>query len=670
MKNMEQKKGAFGLGAFFLIAIGAIVYLPLVGRMGYINDDWYLMYDGYIGGAQFFHNVFSIDRPMRGYLMQYAFTLFGMNPLHYHLSAFFFRAIGAAALFWLCERLWQNRRVYNWLAALIFFVYPGFLSQVNPIDYQSQIFSLACAMISIALTMYALQTKNVIARWAAILISIALTYIYLGLVEYFLGFEALRFAIIGAIYLRQTEKPLMARFKSALAATFPFFGGVGGFLIWRLFFFESERKATDIGLQLSSLSSPLGIFRQVNSLFQDVFNVVVSAWTTPLNLFSFPLRARDALTGLGWTAAAIVVLIFFLRRNDNHESAPSATNGREQMTLALIAIIAGLIPVVLANRFVDFVYYSRYTLASSVGVGILFAFVIENIGARSARFALSAFLLGIATFTHYGNAVGVANITEATNRFWRQVAWRAPQIQEGVTLVASIPGVALAEDYFVWGPSNFIYYPEKQNENPLRIKLPAAVLNGDTASQIVSGGGDEQSLRRGNYVARDFKNILAITQSSANSCVRFINGDSPELNSYDNGRIIMIAPSSNLDAVLADGDSPIVPTEVFGKEPLHEWCYYYQKADLARQRGEWKKVLALLNEALDKGYYPNDKMEWMPFMQAYAIYGEVEKVRELLKIVLGDKFYRTQTCASMTRLMEKETLDANIIALIEKEICN
>src|SRR5690606_568559 len=153
-----------------------------------------LMFDGYIGGASFFHNVFIIDRPLRGFVMQFFFSLFGMNPLYYHLSAFLFRVISAAALFWIGNQLWQRRSTYNWLAALLFLVYPGFLSQVNPIDYQSQIFSLVCGMVSVALTLKALQAKTSVTRWVYIFVSAALTWIYLGLVEYFLGFEALRFA--------------------------------------------------------------------------------------------------------------------------------------------------------------------------------------------------------------------------------------------------------------------------------------------------------------------------------------------------------------------------------------------------------------------------------------------------------------------------------------------
>ena len=674
MQSLKQKLGTFGWGTLFLVLLGAVTYLPLAARMGYINDDWYLMFDGYVGGASFFHEVFIVDRPLRGFVMQAAFSLFGMNPLYYHLSAFLFRVISAVALFWIGNQLWQRRVTYNWLAALLFLVYPGFLSQVNPIDYQSQIFSLACGMVSVALTLKALHAKTPLVRWVYISISVVLAWMYLGMVEYFLGFEALRFAIIGMLYLRQTEQPILDRLKSTVVTSLPFLAGAGGFLIWRLFFFEAERKATDVSLQLgSAFTSPLTVLWWLNYLIQDVFKVIMVAWTVPLNLFGFSLRLRDAFMGLGLAAVAVALLLVFLRqsseKNGDDESDQGPKEMREQLWLAFITIVACLVPVILVNRHVTLPDYSRYALAPSVGVGILFSVIFERVNTASLRSGLIAFLLGVSVLTHHGNAVRVADETAAVQNFWWQVAWRAPKIQEGVTLIASFPGSPLAEDYFIWGPANFIYYPEKQTNNPLLIKLPAAVLDGNTVTQITTNGGVETPLRRGNYLERDFGNVLVMVQSSSDSCVRLIDGRSPELNSYDDGRVTMIAPYSKLGSVATEGDVPAVPVEIFGAEPERGWCYTYQQADLARQRGEWDAIPVLLKEALDKGYYPNDGLEWMPFMQAYAVQGDVEEIKSMLKLVVADKYLRLQVCNSMKNLMERETLTEDVKALIEKNIC-
>jgi len=665
-----QRKTWFGV--LILAAISAIAYLPMVHQIGYLNDDWYLMYDGHVGGADFFHEIYRIDRPLRGYLMSAAWSLFGLNTLYYHLSAYFFRLAGGLALWWLCSQLWPKNRTTNFLAALFFLIYPGFLSQLNPIDYQSQIVSLACGMISVALTVKAIQTENIAQRSAYTIGSVLLGWVYLGLVEYFLGFEALRLICIGVLFWREGEKSMAARLSAALRASIPFLAVAAGFLLWRLFFFEAERKATDVGLQIASLfSSPLTGLWWLNYLVQDIFNVVLVALAIPMDNLAFPMRLRDAWTGLGLAALAVFILLVALRRGieDQEQSDHGRGVYREQLWVALVAIVAGLIPVIFANRHIILPDYSRYTLAPSVGAAILWAVIIQRISLPSLRMAVAGFLVLLAVYTHYGNSVRAVNETNATRDFWWQAAWRAPQIKEGTTLIASYPGSPLSEDYFVWGPANWIYDAQPQETIPLVVKLPSAVLTSDVVLEIISNGGTETPLRRGNYLERDFGNVLVMIQTSPTGCVRFINGDVPELSPQDHQRLLLVAPYSRLENVLTEGEFQTPPAIVFGPEPEHDWCYFYQKADLARQRGEWEQIPGLLKQALNQGHYPEDGLEWMPFLQASAVLGDVDQVRSTAKLVTTDKFLRLQVCGIMTDFMQRETLSAEVRSVIEKNIC-
>jgi hypothetical protein len=158
-------------------------------------------------------------------------------------------------------------------------------------------------------------------------------------------------------------------------------------------------------------------------------------------------------------------------------------------------------------------------------------------------------------------------------------------------------------------------------------------------------------------------------QTREDGCVRIIDGNAPELSPSDADRLKLIAPRSRLDAVIVDGESPTPPANIFGKEPEHGWCYFYQKADLARQRGEWEKIPVLLDQALDGGYYPNDSLEWMPFLQAAAVQDDVKQVREMTKILTADKILGMQVCDLMTGLAQKQTLSNEMKSVIEQGIC-
>jgi hypothetical protein len=494
--------------------------------------------------------------------------------------------------------------------------------------------------------------------------------------EYYIGIEAFRFSSIILLMWRGQGETFRSKVARIVSASLPFLLIAAGFLVWRLFFFESARKATDVGLQVSQvISSPLTGLWWLNYLLQDFFTVTLAAWNLPVYQLAFPMRLKDMAFALGLAALAVTAVLFGIQNesaadHDNEiESGSGAGTMRETLFVSLLTMTGGLLPVILVNRHVTLPDYSRYTLIASVGAVMLLGLLLESIARRGTRIVVMGLLVSIAVMTHYGNTIRYVYETEATRNFWWQVAWRAPKIEEGVTLIASYPGSPLAEDYFIWGPANFIYYPEKQSANPVVVKLPAAVLTGDVINQIMSNSGVETPLRRGNYLERDFGNVLVIVQSNSNGCTRFINGDAPELSPSDADRLVLIAPHSRLDAVGVDGESPTPPTNIFGAEPEHGWCYYYQKADLARQRGEWDKIPPLLKQALKEGYYPNDSLEWMPFLQASAVLNDVEQIRSMLKIVTADKFLRIQVCSSMTDLMKKQTLSAEVNAIIEHDIC-
>lgn len=67
----------------------------------------------------------------------------------------------------------------------------------------------------------------------------------------------------------------------------------------------------------------------------------------------------------------------------------------------------------------------------------------------------------------------------------------------------------------------------------------------------------------------------------------------------------------------------------YGNEPVHGWCYYFEKADLARQMGDWETVTQLGDVAFALDDYPNDPVERFVFIEGYAHTGNWERAVEL-----------------------------------------
>jgi hypothetical protein len=649
-----------------LFIVSALTYLPYVGKFGYFNDDWYLMYSASAYGPNTFIDIFSVDRPGRALVMLPAYILFGRNPLYYNLSAYFFRVAGALALFWILNRLWPGKRTTTFFMSLLFLIYPGFLSQPNAIDYQSHIIGLAAALTSIALTIRTISADGIARKATLHILSILLGWFYLSQMEWYIGFEFFRWACVfllssrlGGTLLQKTMRAIQWAYPSFVIPIF--------FLVWRLFFFVSERGATDTEIQfeLVKLYPIQTVFHWTVQVIQDLFDVTLSAWVIPLSQLTSYIQQWGGL----WVILTVGLLgfIFYqLQRANREEEALQFNVAREALLLGLSAAAIGLIPIAMANRDVTFPAFSRYSLVSSVGVSLFLVSLLININGRILRGAIATGLILIAMLTHHANSVKYAQESAMVQMFWWQVSWRVPQFQPRTTLIGNYPAGAIEEDYFIWGPANLIYYPEKQKLDNIQPTLFASVLNKGTVIKILTRERQEYDIRKNIVTYPNYRNILVLTQPTSASCVHAINSFQPEFSSKELDSIRLIGGYSEVEHVLMDETPHRPPATVFGPEPNHTWCYYYEKADLARQRSDWEEVQRLDSEAFEKGLAPEDMIEWIPFLQSYAKIANVERLTDLAPVVTADPYVAQQACQALNSMPD---LSAQVIETIHSFYC-
>jgi hypothetical protein len=88
---------------------------------------------------------------------------------------------------------------------------------------------------------------------------------------------------------------------------------------------------------------------------------------------------------------------------------------------------------------------------------------------------------------------------------------------------------------------------------------------------------------------------------------------------------------SNLGQVISQPANDVLPPTILGAEPAHTWCYYFEKADLARQEEDWGQVAGIGDQVFAIPYYPDDYSEYLPFVEAYARTGRWEDARNLTR---------------------------------------
>ncbi|MBL8050774.1 MAG: hypothetical protein JNM46_06085, partial [Anaerolineales bacterium] len=619
---------------FLLIFISALAYLPHINQFGYYRDDWYLMYSANALGGDVFHQIYAIDRPIRAFVMSFAYSLFGLNPLYYNLSAYLFRLLGAFAFFSTLQMVWHRQRNANLLASLLFLVFPGFLSTPNAIDYQAQQLSLFLALSSIALSV---KTTQQISSTYKTLIWIAVAFMsftYLGLVEYFLGLEALRLVIVFTIS-RSVNDSMNQQIRRTFINWFPSSIGVIAFLIWRFFIFDSERKATDLGAQIAGfIQSPLLVgIDWMRTLVKDIFEVTLLSWWTPLSdLWNISLRLREVFF-VGMIALLVIALTIWALKNNQNENRPENSTAwtREAFWVGLVTIIAGFIPVILSNRDADFGGLSRYMLASSVGAVILVVAFMSQLNSQKVYIGTACVLILSSVLTHHFNGLVWARSSDAMQNFWWQVSWRIPQLQEKTTLVVNYSHTAIEEDYFIWGPANLIYYPQSTNPQRAEPAIWGLVLNRESTMSILNHAAPTFLSRRSIITYLGYDDILILTQPSLSSCVQVIDGNLSFVSAFEQYDIQTIAGESNQSNIVLDQNTPPPLEVVFGTEPEHDWCYYYQMASLAFQRGEYETVLDIKQKAKRLGYSAKDPVEWIPFLQAAILLENYDEASELAR---------------------------------------
>ncbi len=68
---------------------------------------------------------------------------------------------------------------------------------------------------------------------------------------------------------------------------------------------------------------------------------------------------------------------------------------------------------------------------------------------------------------------------------------------------------------------------------------------------------------------------------------------------------------------------------ILGPGNTETWCYFYEKAELARQFKQWDKVAQLWSAASQRGLKPAHGLEYLAFIEASGLLGDWKTAREL-----------------------------------------
>jgi len=636
MSKLKKILSGPWLFPLLLFAVGLVVY-GIFFKMGFYWDDWPVLYLIKSHNTQTVIGYYFYDRPFSSWTYLALFPILGFNATLWHLASFVFRWAGTILLYQVFLAVWPGRQwQLRWVAALILF-FPGFTQQSISIAYDQHF--LTYFLFSLSLYLMLLSIKK--PKWFSLLTVAAMlaSFIQMFTLEYFAGLEIIRPFILWLIF-RNTESSRSQIFKRTLKYWLPYVLPLLVFAWWRLIYYPSLPIANENTLSTlqQMVASPIaGITHLVKICAQDSFYLIVTVWTKLLTFSDYNFPAISSLVALALGVVVAVVYYVFdtvASRHDHPEDPHSFPLSTLWVSLLLI-LLGGIAFWINGSQITRGKWSDRLTLAPLIGASLLFVFLMEKLGqlisglfARlRTHFSVKPFhiagaLLGITLALSLSSQLLTTNTyrldwINQQNLYW-QFYWRVPYLQSDTNILSYYTADEKQADYSIAEAFNLLYHDPDSGTMPDYWFLTQV----DTQHSQLKDPDSPYSMQLRNITFQSiYGNTVAIYPSHS-QCLRAI--DQPY---YDDPSVVeekyyfRVANMSRISAQAPDPNYVPDPA-IFGAEPAHTWCYYFEKADLARQLSDWQTVLQLESEANQKGYTPTNDAEYLPFIEANVQTGD------------------------------------------------
>jgi len=295
----------------------------------------------------------------------------------------------------------------------------------------------------------------------------------------------------------------------------------------------------------------------------------------------------------------------------------------------LAILIFGPIPAWLTGRQITIGMYSdRFALAGMFGAAIILVWILERVMFTKLQALVSiAVLIGLAVGLHIRISNDYRWAWIYQQRLYWQMHWRMPYLEPDTTIFSDGVIFQYTGDY----PTTFALNLLFSQKGSYGTKLPYWFFELDRGfhlypNQYLNGQVMEGRLRTVYFEGWSLDSVLIDYNHRQGSCL-WVVGQGDELVYSLPGITRKALPLSDLSNISRTAN--IVPDKLFGEEPAHTWCYFFQKAELARQFEDWDQISLLGDEVLEKGYQPQNRFEWRPFVDGYLHGGEFQSAYNL-----------------------------------------
>jgi len=625
--NKLRQKEIIMVSAMLSLLI-LLAYGLLTPRMGFYWDDWpFAWFLNFFGPAEFIES-FRPFRPFLGPIFTVTTTLLGGDPFTWQVVGLTLRFLLSLEVWYVLRLVWPSQKQNTMWVVLLFTVYPGYQQQwVSLTHVNQEIIPLTWLIASFGVTAYAIRNEHL--RKRLTILALILQALGLFSTEYFFGLEVLRFFFLLAIFA-ETLSIRKDVLQKAAHAWLPYFCIWILNAVWTYAYHHSAAyNSYDISLLSSTSFSPLAIGNEI------LTTISLSGFMSWLNTFGIISTIDGSLTqviALGIlliSASAIFIFMRSLHNGTADQPSKEDSWGQWAILIGLVAIFAGRLPSWAAGLPLKLEFdYDRFFISIMFGASLfivgLAAFSLRN-GKRKV-FILSL-LIGLSTAHQFSVANTYRRDTANQQDIFWQMAWRIPGLEENTALLTYELPLKYVSDMQFTAPLNWIYAPQISDR-----KIPYTLLYLKTRfSPSTLQDGQPIDIK---YRTVDFNGSTSnsvVIYKEANGCLRVLDSVYANADTLPGANYLLLnaIPLSNPDLIQAKASQPVMDEDLFGAEPAHGWCYFYAKAELARQQSDWEGVVKLYDQAKKEGLNFFMPVENLPFIEGFARTGQMETALKL-----------------------------------------
>lgn len=637
-------KNGQGAHIFLLLFVTIMSYGLLINKLGFIWDDVGVFFSKYFYGEASLRVYTSVDRAFDWVFYAVVPRILGYSAIRWHIfSILVWWANSILFYLFLKKLLPSNSRIAAW-ASLLFVVFPTFSTMYDGVIYPMMFLSLTWLLLSfLFMESYFRDSKG---RYRFLILSLLFCLIEILHTEYWIGIELGRILIIMMLVSGETNLKKLFRKKviiTSIKKYIPYMLVIGGFVVYRLFFYKSLRPDTDQHeIMRNLLRHPVQeISTRLIFLFTDVIITTFFSWVQCFGRYLYD--TNDPRVAYEWIAliATVAAILFVYYRRKTKVVDSNETVDSPERKLAVNLILIGLIFIILGQLPMSFAHNhtrqdsvaSRFGLPAIFGSSMVVASILVMISRSRRQTAIWTAVIVGAGAAYQTRLMVVASTEQKYYKdLYYQMSWRIPYVEHGTAF--------------------FIDYNPEQNPMAINYALGLIIdgmydVNPDNKNQYYWMLLDNLSPRPWNAFGKgvpinenhfdytnfhgNMSNTITLMQP-AKGCLRVVDSSNRDL--MDLSPYASVASRVSNTSLIKNDTTKKINYDwlklLYGKQATKCWCYYFEKAELARQFGDWQKAYDLLENALSQKLKPENDVEWVTYIEACLHTHHYDKAREIL----------------------------------------